>query len=259
MKLKGKVAIITGGGRGLGRAIAFAMAKEGARIVVMSRSKEEIEEVAHKVRDFGGEELSVPGDVSREADVLNMINETLNRFSTVDILVNNAAILGPAKFLSDTDFKAWRKTIDINLNGVFLCTWAVLPIMAEQRSGKIVNISSGLGQMPFPRFCAYAVSKAGVIQFTRSLAEELKGYNIQVNAIDPGVMDTAMQQEIRNLGVSALGKDLYRHFWEYKDKRVLKDPAEVAPLAVFLASTDADHLSGHFGTHDYYTHFGWRP
>lgn len=259
MKLKGKIAIVTGGGRGLGRAIALGMAKEGASIVAMSRSEDEINGVVHEIKRSGGEGLPVSGDVSQEGHVSHMMDEIRKHFPSVDILVNNAAIVGPARFLADTDFDTWEKTIGINLHGVFLCCRAVVPIMAEQKSGKIINISSGLGQMPFPRFCAYAVSKAGVIQLTRSLSEELADYNIQVNAIDPGVMDTSMQQEIRNLGPSALGENLYRHFYEYKKKGVLKDPAKVAPLAVFLASRDADHLSGHNGTLDYYAGLGWRP
>jgi fengycin family lipopeptide synthetase B len=259
MKLKGKIAIVTGGGRGLGRAIALAMAKEGASIVAMSRSKDEINGVVDKIKRAGGEGLPVSGDVSQEGHVSRMMDEIGKHFPSVDILVNNAAIVGPARFLADTDFDTWEKTIGINLHGVFLCCRAVVPIMAEQRSGKIINISSGLGQMPFPRFCAYAVSKAGVIQLTRSLSEELADYNIQVNAIDPGVMDTSMQQEIRNLGPSALGENLHRHFYEYKEKGVLRNPAKVSPLAVFLASSDANHLSGHNGTLDYYARLGWRP
>lgn len=114
--------------------------------------------------------------------------------------------------------------------------------------------------MPYPRFCAYAVSKAGLIQPTRSLAEELREYDIQVNAIDPGVMDTAMQEEIRNLGPSALGEETHRHFMEFKEQDALKDPKELAVLASFLAaSPGADHLSGHFGTLTEYRHLGWQP
>lgn len=259
MRLSGKVAVITGGGRGLGREIALATAMEGARVAVMSRSVGEIKEVISEIRDLGGEGLAFPGDVSQEYDISNFIKETTDRFSTVDILVNNAAIAGPARFLQDTDFRSWQETIQINLNGVFLCSRAVLPYMVQQGGGKIINISSGLGQMPFPRFSAYAVSKAGVIQLTRSLAEEFKGKNIQVNAIDPGVMDTDMQRQLRELGSSILGEQIHRQFLEYKESGFLKDPGGIAPLAVFLASSESDHLTGHNGTLNYYMQLGWAP
>ena len=129
--------------------------------------------------------------------------------------------------------------------------------MVRRGCGKIINIASGLGQMPFPRFCAYAVSKAGLIQLTRSLSEKLKPHNIQVNAIDPGVMDTAMQEQIRSMGPEPLGQSLHRHFVAYKEENNLRDPDSVAPLTVFLASAAADHLTGHFGGLEYYKRFGW--
>ena len=259
MKLRGKAAIITGGGRGLGKAIALAMARVGARITVVSRSEEEIQAVISQTKEQGGEGIAFLGDVSREDDVFRMLEQCINRFSTVDILVNNAAIIGPARFLDDADFKAWRETIDINLHGAFLCSHAVLPLMAARGSGKIINVSSGLGQMPYPRFCAYAVSKAGIIQLTRSLADEFKENNIQVNSIDPGVMETSMQHEIRNLGSRILGEDVLHQFWELKEKGLLKNAAQVTPLAVFLASSDSDQISGHNGTLDYYRRIGWQP
>jgi NAD(P)-dependent dehydrogenase (short-subunit alcohol dehydrogenase family) len=258
MKLKGKTAVVTGAGRGLGQAIALAMSREGARLTVMSRTLHEIELTAHKIIEQGGECLVFQGDVSDPNNVDSMARQTIERFSRVDVLVNNAAVMGPTRFLQDADFEAWEKTIDINLNGPFFCARAVVPFMAHQGGGKIISISSGLGQMPFPRFCAYSVSKAGIIQLTRSLSEELKGMNIQVNAIDPGVMDTSMQEQIRALGPSVLGNSIHDHFVEYKEKGHLKDPAEVAALALFLASNEADHLSGYNGTLSDYSDLGWK-
>ncbi|MFH1350895.1 MAG: SDR family oxidoreductase [Pseudomonadota bacterium] len=259
MKLEGKAAVITGAGRGLGRAMALVMSREGARIAIMSRSREELEYTAKQIKNAGQECLIFPGDVSSESDVTGMVTESREVFSKIDILVNNAAIIGPTRFTEDANFTAWKRTMDINLNGAFLCTRAVVPIMIAAGGGKILNISSGLGQMPFPRFCAYAVSKAGMIQLTRSLSEELKEMNIQVNAIDPGVMDTHMQEEIRAQGPEILGESVYRNFLEYKKKGHLKDPAVVASLAVFLVSDEADRISGYFGTLDDYTKLGWRP
>lgn len=259
MRLKEKVAVITGAGRGLGRAITLAMSEEGARITIVSRSLNELESVATQIGKQGGDCLICQGDISRQADVSRMVDETLKRYSTIDILVNNAAILGPARFLEDTNFEAWKKTLDINLNGPFYCTFSVVPTMIDNGGGKVINISSGLGQMPFPRFSAYSVSKAGIIQLTRSLSEELKEKNIQVNAIDPGVMDTSMQEQIRKLPPSVLGESLHRHFLEYKQTNALKNPARVADLVVFLASSSADHISGYIGTLTDFTRLGWKP
>jgi NAD(P)-dependent dehydrogenase (short-subunit alcohol dehydrogenase family) len=258
MKLKGKMAVITGGGRGLGRAVALAMCREGARVTIMSRSLDELELTARKITEQGGKCLVFQGDVSDPNSVAGMVKQTMERFSRVDILVNNAAIIGPTRFLEDADLEAWKKAIDINLNGAFFCARAIVPFMARHGGGKIISISSGLGRMSFPRFCAYSVSKAGIIQLTRSLSKELKELNIQVNAIDPGVMDTGMQEQIRSLGPSVLGKSIYDHFVEYKEKGHLRDPGEVASLAVFLASDESNHLSGLNGTLSDYADLGWR-
>jgi len=257
MKLEDKVAIITGAGRGLGRSVALAMSREGARVTIMSRTIKELETVAAQMEKWGGDSFIFQGNVSQEDDVSRMVDETLTLYSKIDILVNNAAVIGPARFVEDTDVDAWKNTIEVNLNGAFYCARHVVPTMVNRGSGKIISISSGLGQMPFQRFAAYSVSKAGIIQFTRSLSEELKVKNIQVNAIDPGVMDTPMQEEIRKLGKADLGEILYRKFQELKTNGLLKDPAEVASLAVFLASSSSDHLSGYFGTLKDYSRLGW--
>lgn len=217
--LKGKVAIITGAGRGLGQAIAEAMSKEGAKITIMSRSMHELKAVAEKIRYHGGSVLEIQGDISSEPSVLEIVAKTKKAFSTADILVNNAAVIGPAK---------------------------------------IINITSGLGQRPYPRFCAYGVSKAGLIQLTRSLSEELREWNIQVNAIDPGVMNTNMQSDIRKFDKKILGSDVYQRYHILYEQGMLKDPKEVAPLAVYLASAAADHLTGHNGTPEYYKELGFK-
>ena len=257
MKLVEKAAVITGAGRGLGRAIALAFAREGARVAIVSRSREEIDRVAGEISAMGSEVLALQGDVSLSGEVSSLMQEVMNRYSRLDILVNNAAVMGPPRFIQDADVASWEKAIAINLHGVFFCSREAALIMARERGGKILNITSGLGQMPYPRFCAYAVSKAGVSQMTRSLAEELKEYRIQVNAIDPGVMDTRLQKDLRNLGPSVLGKEIHEHFLEYEREGWLRNPTVVASLAVFLASRDADHLTGHIGTLDSYRRLGW--
>ena len=257
MILKEKVAFISGGGRGLGRSIALSMAREGARVVIMSRTAEDLREVVSLIRGSGGEGDFCEGDVSKPEDVSRGIDQAVRDHGGLDILVNNAAVMGPARFLDDADEVAWQKTMNTNLYGTFLCCRAAGFAMRERWSGKVINISSGLGQMAFPRFCAYAVSKAGEIQMTRSLAEEWRPMNIQVNAIDPGLLDTGLQEGVRGLGPGVLGKELHDLFAEYKEKGLLKDPERVAPLAVYLASPSSEHLSGHFGTLDYYRRLGW--
>lgn len=258
MKVEGSVALITGAGRGLGREIALALAGEGARVAVLSPSRDEVEGVRARVEATGGQCLPFSGDVAKDADVARFVREALAAFHRIDVLVNNAAIIGPARFMADADSSAWTRTVDVNLGGAFRCTRAVLPAMADQRRGKIINISSGLGEMPFPRFCAYSVSKAGIIQLTRSLADELRDLNIQVNAIDPGVMDTSMQEEIRGLGPGVLGREVHEQFLGFRDRGELKDPARVARLAVYLASQEADHLTGCNGTLGDYRSLGWK-
>jgi NAD(P)-dependent dehydrogenase (short-subunit alcohol dehydrogenase family) len=220
----------------------------------MSRSAEELEETA---RQMEGETFAFTGDVSKPEDVSRMIGETRERFSGMDILVNNAGIIGPVRFLEDTDDRSWRRTLGVNLNGAFYFAKAVIPVMRKQGWGKIINIVSGLGHMPFPRFCAYSVSKAGLIQLTLSLSDELRDLGIRVNAIDPGVMDTKMQQELRDMGPEVLGESIFREFVEYQKRGELKDPAEVARLVVFLASSEADHLTGRVGTLSDYKRLGW--
>ena len=259
MQLEKKSAMITGGGRGLGRAAALAMAREGACISIMARTQKDLEETAGLVRDLGGEIVVLQGDVSSERDVRRLMDKTLKHFSGIDILVNNAAVIGPVRFMEDADSASWKETVAVNLHGPFFCCRAVVPVMREKGGGRIINIASGLGQMPFPRFCAYAVTKAGIIQLTRSLSSELSPHNIHVNAIDPGVMDTAMQADLRDLGPEVLGEEVYAQFMEYRRQGHLRDPAEVATLAVFLASPEAGSLSGHFGTLEDYRALGWRP
>lgn len=255
MRLENRVAVVTGAGTGLGRAIALAMSEAGAKLVLIGRRREKLEAVADAAET---ESRVCPTDIAVPAEVARMAAQAQERFSRVDILVNNAAIIGPASFLQDTSPETWKQTLDINLYGAFLCTHALVPAMIEQKRGKIISITSGLGQRPFPRFCAYGVSKAGINQLTRNLAEELAPYNIQVNAIDPGVMDTPMQTEIRDRGPQLLSQPIHRRFSAFKNHGELKPPQEVAPLAVYLGSSDSDKLTGRIGTVSEYRRMGWK-
>ncbi len=176
VKLKNKTAVVTGAGRGLGRAVAQAMAAEGAAVVLVSRTPKEVMAAAEAIRADGGQALAFPADIRDEEKVAKMVETTFDTFGGVDILVNNAGVIGPANFVSPKNENSWTETLDINLNGTWRCTHAVVPYMIRNMNppgGKIINIVSGLGNQPFPRFCAYAVSKAGMIQMTRSLSLEL--------------------------------------------------------------------------------------
>jgi len=242
MKLKDKVAVVTGAGRGIGRAIALAFAREGADVVVISRTLSEVEETAAQIRALGRHALALRVDVSRMEDVENMVKSALQEFGRIDVLVNNAGILGPVGSLVENDANHWIETIKVNLIGTFLCSKMVLPIMIKQRGGKVINLSGGGAANPRSRFSAYAVSKAAVVRLTETLAEEVKEFNIQVNAIAPGAIYTRLHDQILNTGSKAGGKALE------VSRRVKKTggtPSEVpATLAVFLASDESEGLTG---------------
>lgn len=242
VSLSHKVAIVTGAGRGIGQAIALAFAGEGASVVVTSRTPAEIEETAAQVQALGGRALAVQADVAIQAHVVRMVDQTIQSFGTVDILVNNAGLLGPIGPSVENEADDWTRTVMVNLVGTFLCCQAVLPIMIEQRRGKIINLSGGGATGPRPNFSAYAASKAAVVRFTETLAEEVKGHNIQVNAIAPGAAATRMQNEIIVAG-DAAGEQAVD-----EAQRVLETGGtpldKPAALAVFLASDQSDGLTG---------------
>lgn len=242
MKLKDKVAVVTGAGRGIGRAIALALAREGAGVVVVSRTPSEVEETAARIRALGRRALALRVDVSLLEDVERMVKSTIREFGRIDVLVNNAGILGPIGPLIENDVERWIETIKVNLIGTFLCCKAVLPVMVKQCKGKIINLSGGGAAYPRPRFSAYATSKAAVVRLTETLAEEVKEFNIEVNAIAPGAVYTRLHDQVLNVGSKAGRKDLE------VSRRVKKTggtlPEVFATLAVFLASDDSDGLTG---------------
>lgn len=241
--LRGRVSIVTGAGRGIGKAISLGLARSGADVILLSRSKAELETVASEARSIGASATVRECDVSRPEDVKISIKETVDQYGRVDVLINNAGVLGPVGPLEENNFDAWLNAVKINLYGVFLCCKYALPYMKRQKSGKIINVSGAGAPTPYPNFSAYSSSKTGILGLTQTLAEELKDFNIQVNAIAPGITNTKMQDEILSAGGLA-GPSYYRAK-EVKEKGGV-DPRKAADLAVFLSSDAANGITGRF-------------
>jgi NAD(P)-dependent dehydrogenase (short-subunit alcohol dehydrogenase family) len=242
MILKGRISIITGGSGGIGKAIAAAYAREGASLVLVSRTGAELEKTQHELAGPHSAVEIYPADVSREEDVGGLLDFTLGKFGTVDILVNCAGVQGPIGPVTDIDEKEWFEAIKINLYGTFLCIRAVLPVMIRKNSGKILNFSGGGAVSPRPRFSAYGTSKAGVVRLTETLAAELKEYNISVHAIAPGAVNTRMLELVLAAGEAAGKEEMAKALKQKREGGV--PPPKVAELAVFLASDRSDGLSG---------------
>lgn len=233
-KLEGKTAIVTGAGVGIGRSIALAFAEEGSNIVVVSRTPSDIEQVAKEASRFHGDSLAIRIDVSMEEEVEEMVRRTLDAFGRIDILVNNAGVPGPTGSITEIKTKDWDQTFNINLKGVFLCSKAVLPQMIKQRSGNIINISSGAGRRTREasftsptRSLVYSVSKFGVEGFTLALAGQVSQHHINVNALRPGPTNTRFHAETS------------------PEKRAkMRHPDDLRKVAVFLGSQGPMGITG---------------
>jgi NAD(P)-dependent dehydrogenase (short-subunit alcohol dehydrogenase family) len=189
--LRGKVVVITGASRGLGRALVLACAKEGANLVVNSRNEDSLRPVAEEAEEAGAEVLAIPADVSVETDVENLADGTIQRFGRVDVLVNNAGLLGPRVPIEEYPEDEWRRVLDANLTAPFLLSRALIPHMSE--GGSIINVTSGVSIEGRAEWGAYSVSKFGVEGLTQILAAELEDRGIRVNSVDPGGMRTEMR------------------------------------------------------------------
>ena len=224
MQLKDKVAIVTGGGRGIGRAIAIAYAAEGARIVIAARSTAQLDEVAAEITEQGGEVLTVPTDLRVRTEVESLIQQTVDEFSRIDILVNNAGINPRGPFLESTD-EEWEQGWQINVMGVVNCCRAVLPIMQQQESGNIINVGSGMGQVGRSNLSVYCASKAALHGLTQSIAEEVWEDGIIANVLIPGPVKTELSKPAwENSGTFRAQSDPW------------KEPEQVVASALFLAA-----------------------
>lgn len=243
MRFKSKVAIVTGAGRGIGEATALAFAREGARLVIASRTETELAQVSRSVAQMGGEAVAVVADVTDPANVEKLTKAAIDNYGDIDILVNAAGVYGPIGVMWEVDPDKWLQALHINLYGTFLCCRAVLPRMVEKRSGSIINFSGGGATAPLPRFSAYGVSKAAVVRLTETLAEEVKQYGVRVNAIAPGAVDTRLQDEVLAAGDRA-GR-LLEQIRALRESGKGGVPRELpAELAVFLASAESAGISG---------------
>lgn len=234
MRLQDKVAIVTGGGRGIGRAIALAFAREGAHVAVTARTTSEIERVKEEITAFDRKAMTMTMDVSDEQEVNEMVRQVREELGTVDILVNNAGVHIRSPVI-DLKLEDWELTMAVNLRGPFLCTKAVLPTMMKQKSGKIINISSDSGRKGWATGSAYCASKFGLLGLTEAVSEEVADeYGINVNALCVGGVDTIMARK-------ALDYAGYDVDW---DK--IMQPEDIADVCVFLASEESRSIFGAF-------------
>lgn len=239
---KNKVAVVTGSSRSIGRSIALALARCGCAVTINYRkSRDEADEVVNSIRQMGGKAIAVKCDVSKREEVENMFTATVDAFNKVDILVNNAGIAIGASLLETTD-EIWDKHMEINLKGVFLCTQIAARYMVDRGYGKIVNISSNSGfGIAMPGDNSYAVSKAGVIQLTKSSAFELGKHNINVNCVAPGAVDTVMLRGNRS-------DDEYEKVLEGRRNAsslgITGTPEDIANAVLFFASDESRYITG---------------
>jgi len=236
--LKGKKAVVTGAGKGIGRGIALAYAEMGADVALVSRTESDLKKVAAEIEAMDRQALVVPADVSKVAEIRRMTAEVMDAFGRIDILVNNAGrnILSPALEVTEED---WDKVLELNLKGLFFCCQAVGKYMVRQRKGKIINITSQMGVVALPNRVTYCASKGGVVQLTKVLALEWAQYNVNVNAIGPTFIKTPLTEPI-------LANEEFRQevLWRIPMGRV-GEVRDVVGAAVFLASDASDFITGH--------------
>ena len=247
MKLEGKVAIVTGGGGGIGRVIALRYVREGASVVLAGPTEAKIKSVEKEIATQGGRAVAVHADVAEESDVARIVAATLSAFSRVDILVNNAGVAGPTALVQNISREDWDRTFAINLTGTFLCAKHVLPRLIEQRSGCIINITSIAGLQAYAYRSPYCASKWGMIGFTQTLAQEGGPYGITANAIAPGpVKGPRIESVIRNRAAEMKlpYEEVVKQYVEPTALKRMVEEEDIAAMAVFLASPEGSNITG---------------
>jgi NAD(P)-dependent dehydrogenase (short-subunit alcohol dehydrogenase family) len=248
MQLESRVAIVTGGGYGIGRAIALALAKEGADVVVAARTESALKAVAKEIDGMGRKSLAVVTDLLRPDAPAALVEKALAEFGKIDILVNNAGAEGPIRNVAEMDLEGWNDLLAVNLTGAMLCSQYILEkSMIPRKSGVIINISSAAGRRGLPTRSAYSSSKFAIIGFTQSLAAEVGRYGIRVNAIAPGAVEGERIERVFNIAAKNLGIT-YEQIVANSNVRSalgrMVKPEEVATLAVFLASEQSSAITG---------------
>jgi NAD(P)-dependent dehydrogenase (short-subunit alcohol dehydrogenase family) len=236
--LEGKVAVVTGGGRGIGRTIALGFAQAGADVVVCSRTPPELEKVGKKIKELGRKSLAVPTDIASKSSVDDLVEKVVQEFGAIDILVNNAARLTIAAPLLDLREDGWDKMMNTDLKGYYLCSQAIGRAMADRGKGNIINIATTLAFKALPENGTYCIAKAGVIMLTKVLAVELAKYNIRANAIAPGLTKTKFSEKIWS------NPTLLRANERLVPLNRIADPSDMVGAALFLASDASTYITG---------------
>jgi len=251
-RLQDKVAVVTGGGSGIGRSTSLLLAEEGAHVVVVSNVKQEVENVAREIRDLGREGIPYVLDVTDAAKVKEMADDVIKKFGKADILVTAAGVMGARDFVINTSEEAWRKTIEINLHAGFYCVKAFLPKMMELKSGRIIMLSSASGKLPAAMNADYSASKHGVIGLAKALALELGALGLGMitsNAICPGpintpMMDAIIDQKLKPLLANESDEQIRARVTSRSIQARMLESREVANVIAFLASDDAKGITG---------------
>ena len=244
--LEGKTAIITGANQGLGFEIAKKYVEAGANVAICARNKKLLKKAQSLLRlraRAGQRIIARDADISKISDIKRLVGYVKRELGHIDILVNNAGVYGPKGVIEKVDWREWARAIDINLYGSILMCRAVLPVFKAQKSGKIIQLSGGGATSPLPRISAYAVSKAAIVRFVETLAEEVKEDGIDINAIAPGALNTRLLDEVLDAGPGKVGQSFYDR--ALKQKQSGGTPLEKgAELAVFLGSSRSDGITG---------------